>query len=290
MGSLCDRLVRPLLAAAMGLAACLGPIGCETLRSIAADAPRPTADITSLRVTGLSLESASVEVGVRVANPYAVPLPVADMTYALSSGQATFLTGAAGAQGTIPARASRDFALPATIRFADLMQAVSGIRPGAMVPYAVDSVISLDTEALGRVEVPLKKEGELPVPAPPTVSVDSIEWGELTFSNASATVNLRLGNPNAFGVDVSRIAYGLSLGGTEVARTDLAHAATIAPGRDAVLRLPLSFSPRGAGAGLFNVLMGRGASYGVSGQLSVTTPFGPLTLPLSGGGETSFTR
>lgn len=290
MGMLRDRQVRRWLICLMVATSIAAASGCETIRSFAADAPRPTAEITSLRVTGLSLESASVEVGVRVANPYSLPLPVADVTYALSSGSATFLTGAAVAQGTIPAKASRDVALPATIRFADLMQAVSGIRLGSMVPYKVDSVISLDTDVLGRVELPLSKDGELPVPAPPTASIDSIEWGELTFASATATVNLRLGNPNPFGVDVARIAYGLSLGGAEVARTNLAQAATLGPGGEVVLKLPLSFSPRSAGVGLFNVLMGRGAAYAISGDLSVTTPFGPLTLPLSAGGETTFIR
>ena len=71
---------------------------------------------------------------VEVDNPYAVPLPMSNVDYALSSQGQQFLTGKGDVQGTVPAGGSKTLGVPVQISFLELINAVKGARPGVTIP------------------------------------------------------------------------------------------------------------------------------------------------------------
>lgn len=262
-----------------------GTSGCSVLNSF----QRPTADITGVSLKEVGLSSATLMFDVKITNPYTVAIPLTNLDYCLASRESQFLAGKAQMQGSIPAQASTTVAIPTRVVYADLLKVLKSIRPGAVIPYSADIGLSVNAPGVGEVRLPLHKEGQLPIPAVPTVDVADIHWDKLSWDEIRGTVKITLGNVNDFPVDMTQLRYAFSLGGVEVANASIARPVSFqAGGGRGELELPLVVVPANAGLGVFNMLRGSGAVYGFQGSLSVSTPYGPIEMPLDKRGNVLF--
>jgi len=261
--------------------------GCGALQAIR----KPTARITGVRLENISLKAVTLVFDLEIGNPYSVPLPLANVDYSLASEGRRFLSGQADMQGAVPAGGAKTVSLPAELEYLALLAVVKKIRPGSVVPYAAELGLSVDPPLGGRLRLPLRKEGKLPVPAPPAVEVTEVQWDQLSLNHAGGRVRLKLTNRNQFPVTLSKLTYGLSLGGVEVARSSLREPVFFRGGGGAgMLEIPISLSPKRLGLAAFRMLTGKGAGYRFEGDLDVKTDFGPMSLPIRGIGKTLFKR
>ena len=139
-------------------------VGCETMNQVL-NLQKPSARMTGLKFENVKLDSATLLFDVEVDNPYPVALPLMNLDYGLSSGAEPFLNGNAELQTTVPAKSKKIVSLPANINYLDMLKALKGIRPGSKIPYKADLGLSVDAPALGLMRLPLKKEGEIVLPA-----------------------------------------------------------------------------------------------------------------------------
>jgi LEA14-like dessication related protein len=274
------RPLRParVLAAALVVLLALAA-GCKSLQDMAGMAQKPTAHVVGTSVRGLSLSNIVLLFDIEVANPYAVALPLADLSYSLNSGGRKLLDGSVQPSGSIPARGRQVIQLPVTIGFAPVLATMKGVKPGAVLPYTADFRLGVDAPAVGRLEAPFSRKGELPIPAVPEVELTSFEVGKLGLDRTSGTAKLRIRNTNQFALDLKRVGMSFSLGGAEVGSSRVSDAVSLQSGESANLAVPLSFSPRTAGASLFNLLRGRQIAYQVSGSIEANTRFGQVSIP-----------
>ena len=264
--------------------------GCQSLQDLIGGAPKPTAHVIGASIRGLSLENIVLLFDVEVENPYATSLPLIDLGYSLTSGGAKFLEGALKPSGSIPARGKQVIQIPATVSFSSLVTVLKGVKPGSIVPYTADFKIGVDAPMFGRIEVPLSKSGELPVPAVPHVELSSLAIGKLSLDQMTASAKLQVKNTNQFPLDLTKLGVSFALGGVEVGSSKLASPINLPAGQTATLEIPLSFSPRAVGVGLVNLLRGSQIAYKVSGTIDANSRFGPLSLPFSHVGNTAVTR
>jgi len=264
--------------------------GCQSLQDLIGGAPKPTAHVIDASIRGLSLENIVLLFDVEVENPYATSLPLVDLGYSLTSGGAKFLEGSIKPSGSIPARGKQVIQIPATVPFSSLFAALKGVKPGSIVPYNADFKIGVEAPVLGRIEVPLSKSGELPVPAVPHVELTSLAIGKLSLDQMTALAKVQVKNTNQFPFDLTRLAVSFALGGLEVGGSRLAHSVNVPAGQSATVDVPFSFSPRTAGIGLLNLLRGNQIAYKVYGSLDAYTRFGPISLPFSQIGNTPISR
>lgn len=96
--------------------------GCALLQSLLGQTPRPTASVAGVRLAEFSLTGATLIFDVAIQNPYAVPLPLVNVDYALSSQSLSFLSGQAPLEGTIAAGGSKTVSLPAKLVFLDILK------------------------------------------------------------------------------------------------------------------------------------------------------------------------
>jgi LEA14-like dessication related protein len=269
--------------------------GCGVVQDVIRS-DKPTARVTGVGIEDFSLDGLALRFDVRIDNPYSVGLPLLSLDFALASEGRPFLAGSADAAGTIPARDARTVPVTARVRFADLLRVLSGVKPGALVPYGADFRVVVDAPGVGRLNLPLRKEGELPVPTVPDVRLEQVEWTRLEPTEARARLTLGVDNPNRFAMRIERLGFDLSLGGVKVAEgrfdtefdlDDVAPEDAAVDGQGAWFEgVDISFSPLQLGAGVFNLLSGRAASsYVLSGTLDVKTPFGPLAMPYQSSGR-----
>ncbi|MGQ0627851.1 MAG: LEA type 2 family protein [Phycisphaerales bacterium] len=270
-------LPRFVLASAMTLCT-LTLCGCKSAGEFLAGAEKPSLRVVNASIDGLTTESAALVFDVEVANPYSVPLPLTNVEYALASRGAAFLSGAANVQGTIPAGGKQVFKVPANLRFVEALAALKGVRPGQVVPYAADLGFSVDAPVVGRMKVPVRKEGELPLPAAPDVRIADVRWQNTGLTEASGAIALDVRNTNQFALDLRSLGFDLELGGKSIASGAAPEARSLAPGQTARIELPVKVSLLNAGLGAFSALTGSADKYRVSGKAAVGTPFGPANL------------
>jgi LEA14-like dessication related protein len=264
--------------------------GCQSMQDMLGGAPRPTAHVIGASIRGLSLENIVLLFDVEVENPYAASLPLTDLGYSLASGGKKFLEGTLTPTGSIPARGKQVIQLPATVPFSSLYAALKGVKPGAIVAYTADFRIGVNVPVLGRIDVPLSKNGEFPVPAVPQVELSSLAIGKLSLDQIKASAKLQVKNTNQFPLDLTKLGVNFALGGQEVGGSKLTNPVTLSAGQATTIEMPLSFSPRAVGIGLVNLLRGNQIAYKVSGSIDANTRFGPLSLPFSHIGNTAVTK
>ena len=272
-------VVAPLLVSSLA--------GCSALDMLA----KPSAHITGVKFGDIGLKAATLVFDVDVSNPYSVVLPLMNIDYGLASGATPFLSGKADLQGTVPARGSKTVSLPVQIAYAGLLDVLKGVRPGAVVPYTAEMGLSVNAPVAGVLRLPLKKEGKLPVPTVPEVSVQEIKWDKVSLDRAGGRFKLNMVNRNQFPIELSKLTYGLSLGETEVANSSLTKAVPFgADGGAGTIDIPISFSPKQMGLAVFQMITGKKAGYTLKGMLDVKTPFGPMSLPINKVGDTLLRR
>jgi len=264
--------------------------GCQSMQDLISAAPKPTAHVIGASIRGLSLENIVLLFDVEVENPYATSLPLVDLRYSLASGGKNFLEGTAQPTGSIPPRGKQVLQLPATVQFASLLAALKGVKPGAIVPYIADFKIGVDAPVLGRIDVPLSKSGELPVPAAPKIEMSSLAVDKLGLDQIKASAKLQVRNINQFPLDLSKLGVTFALGGYDVASSKLAQPISLPAGQTTNLEVPFSFSPRTAGVGMVNLLKGNQIAYEVYGSIDANSRFGPLSMPFKHIGNTAVTR
>lgn len=264
-------------------------LSCSALQSILGSVPKPGASIVGVKLNGVDLQQANLTFDIDISNPYSVPLPLTNLSYALATNGKSFLSGnAKDLQGSIPANGNHVIQLPVSIKFLETLNVLSSFKPGSVIPYTANMDLSVDAPGVGPLSLPLKKESEFPVPTAPDVSVQSIDWQDISFAESTAVLNLRIKNNNDFPLDLNKLNYALKLSGTTVVKNSIEKATSFAKGQENTVKIPISVSPASLGFQLFNMLKGSGSSYGFDGAMDVQTPFGPLNLPLSGSGDTKF--
>ena len=274
------------LVALAAIATMVVPTGCGSINQIMGG-DQPSARVVDVGLQGLDLQAATLRFDVEVSNPYGIDLPILGLDYALASTGTEFLSGRSSRGGTIPARGRSVIPLTARVDFLQTMGLLKGISPGAVVPYSADLGIAVDAPAIGELRVPVRKEGEFPIPTVPDVSIRDIEWESLSLTGASAVVNLDVTNSNSFPIDLSRLVYDLALGGTRVVQSSVDRSVKFA-GAGGSNTIPLRFSMRPADLGVaaFQLLRGESAGYDISGLMDLGTKFGPLSLPFGDQGQT----
>lgn len=265
--------------------------GCATVRQIASGTlARPSADVTAVRLTNVTLSSADMSFDVAITNPLAVAVPLADVDFSLASRGSPFVEGVTAFDRSISAGATETVTLPVSLDYVELVRTLASVRPGHVVPYEASIALHLSLPGGQALRLPVSKSGELPIPQAPSVGVSSIRWDELSLTRARGVLALDITNTNAFPFDLSALDYGLSLGRNRIADGSASRQRAFEPGESAPLELPLEVSLASLGASALEMLAGGDAPYALDLGLTVGTPFGPMTWQFGSEGTAPITH
>lgn len=264
--------------------------GCESLQKAIDAAPQPNARVIGAELRNLKLNSVDMIFSVEVSNPYTTELPVAKLAYVLESRGTNLLEGAIEPTGGIPARGRSVIQLPARITFETLLATLKDAKPGSVVPWRAEFIVAVDAPLIGRMNLPITRRGDLPVPTMPNVEVAAFDLGSLSLDKADAVATLKFTNTNRFAIDLKRLGLTLDLGDSPVARTSVSNTGRIAAGDSATIKVPISFSPRAFGIPLFNLLKGDAANYKLAGSIQADTAYAPLSAPFNSSGRIKIGR
>ena len=283
----------PHLSLPFATALCIAAVvlnGCAIIEGLLSPSSRPKAKVTGARIQDLSLTDLTLLFDVEITNPASSDLPLVALDYDIASDGSNVVSGRADLDGTIPATGSRTIQLPARVTFADVLNVAKGVKPGAVVPYQANLLLSVDVPSMGPLELPLRKDGEFPVPTVPTVELSSVRWESLTLDRAEAVLDLHVVNTNDFEIGLAQLDYSLILGGSRISEGIYREPSDLKPGDNKQLSVGMSISPKSLGLAAFRTLSGSGGDYELAGNLACKTRFGPVDFKYEKAGETSFER
>ena len=264
---------------------------CQSAKKVTSESKKPSAKITGVHFRDLSMDALTLLFDIEVTNPYSVSLPLANLEYGLSSNGQQFVDGMAGLRESIPAGQSKTVSVPVEIGFMEALRALDQIRPGSIVPYKAEMAVSVNAPGDQTIRLPLTREGSLPIPSIPSLSLKELRWSELSLDEAKGTLRLHLVNQNEFPVDLSGMFYRLALADKEVASAKVQQSAKFAEkGGEGDLEIPVSFSPKKLGLAVFQMLMGAEAGYSLDGTMDMQTPYGPIPMPFTSVGKMPFRK
>jgi LEA14-like dessication related protein len=145
-----------LVSVLAGLTACAG-LGLEQIFE------RPRVRVTGLDVTRVTLRDADLRFDFAVENPNPIRLPLDGIDYELRVNGERVLDGFADEDLEIAARGETPVRLPLRVSFADLARAWGSLRQQRdRSRYQLSAEFLFDVPVVGRVAVPVRRDGDLP--------------------------------------------------------------------------------------------------------------------------------
>jgi LEA14-like dessication related protein len=256
---------------------------CSLLRGVT-DFHEPTLSYKDVSLSDVSLAGATVNFTVTVHNPNPQGLSLAEADYKLSLAGKQIFAGKPASGIQIAGGGSSDVVLPAQIRFADVGDSLAAVLQKEEVPYRAEGQIGVRTP-LGIVPVPFAKEGMLPLPRIPTVTIQPPRIAQLSLTQATLDLPLTLANPNSFPLPLGTVVADLHIAGADVGRIASPELGNIAGRQSRTVALPVTVRFAQALAAARALQEGR-AHVALDGSLSS----GGASVPLHIEREVDFTR
>lgn len=248
---------------------------------------KPTADITTINISHISLEKAELVVDVLIKNPNPVPIPLVDINYLIGSDGRKLISGLIPDAGTIRAHGEETVKIPVKLIFDDIKNTFDDIQPGSIIPYLIKVDLIVDVPVFGRLTLPLEKTGEIPIPYKPDIDIEKIKFETFSFEETVAVLHLKLENKNDFDLFLNALDYEVWLCDVSIGGAELSKSAKIEKTGISNIEVPITFRPKDLGSALWDMMRGKGTGYSIKGNINVDTPFGAMKLPISKEGGTT---
>ncbi len=115
---------------------------------------------------------------------------------------------------------------------------------------------------------------------PPSAQLAGVSVTGLGLSGGSLDLKLDVFNPNSYTLRSTRLQVGIDLENTPFGTAALDQPLELPPSAHSQVRVPLTFTWSGVGAGA-RALLGKGSvNYGLTGRILVDTPLGQRSVDL----------
>ncbi|HLR30923.1 MAG TPA: LEA type 2 family protein, partial [Fodinibius sp.] len=148
--------------------------GCQTVKDIANSIQKPSLSVEDVRVTGFNFREMELTYSIKVNNPNPVAIRMLGYDYSLGINEHSFLKGDQTKKVNIEASDESIFQVPMTVNFEDLYNTVKGVAGREKSSYSFLSHLAFELPVLGHTEIPVRKEGEIPMIKLPKLSVQNL--------------------------------------------------------------------------------------------------------------------
>jgi LEA14-like dessication related protein len=268
--ALCALTVVPLLSCSA-----LGPLGKQL------EPYTPKVRFKTLQLNSIDWTRASVDFEFYVDNPNPLQVKVDQFAYAMALGGVKLLQGTNKDGLRLKASGSSVMALPVTVVFSELFEAVSGLSGKEKVPFDLRGYFGFDTP-LGLARVKFRETGNFPVVHMPDVSLEGVRLGKLDLLGQRASLNIDLGVANTRGgspLTFDGFDYKIGLGGRSVAGGIVKSLANVAAGKKQTVSLPIDLNLGAVAGSVINAVTKGGAmDVTLAASVTVGTPLGAIPL------------
>ena len=269
----------PLFLALLSAATLMLLLSCSALDAVMKDAvQKPRVSFTSAELTGLTFADADLLFVLEIENPNSFGVHMAGFDYDFRIDEATFVSGVSENRLDIDAGGSSMVELPVNVAYRDLFSSYSSLIDKDESTYQIVCGFIFDLPVLGRIRIPVNREGEIPVRRMPKIRYGGLELTNLSFTEAELELAMYLDNPNGLSLNLSSLTYDLEINQSPWIKGGLQHTVEIGEHEEGLIRLPFTFDLIQIGMGAYNLLRdNEPLEYRVSGDYGFIT-----SVPLIG--------
>lgn len=227
---------------------------CQTARNLAHNISKPTLSVADVRVTDFSFNELELTYDVKVNNPNPVPLHMLSYDYNFKVNGHEFVQGDHDKQLRIAESGSSTFQIPMRINFQDLYSLFGSLRSKDQADYQFLAHLAFNLPVLGKTTLPLKKDGTLPMIKLPKIELSSIKLNHLGFSEAKMAMNLKVHNPNGFGLLLKGLTYHLNVNKNNWVDANKEKQVTIQKNNSQIISIPISLNLSQIGTSVIQLL------------------------------------
>jgi LEA14-like dessication related protein len=241
--------------------------GCAFLKQMAASGfQKPSLAFKDATLSDITLAGATVNLVFTVTNPNDAALSLAETDYKLLIEGKQVVAGKPPAGIRIPANGTGEVTLPASLKFADVAGSIADFLRKEQANYSAEGHIGVDTP-IGIAALPFQKEGTVPLPKLPDVSLGTPKIGEIGLTSARIDVPLVFNNKNAFALPLGSVSGALRIAGADVGEVGAQPVGRVDPRAAKTVTLPVTVHFSQAMAAARAIREGR-AHVAVDGQLA----------------------
>jgi LEA14-like dessication related protein len=176
-----------------------------------ADVIKPTAKLTDTRLTNIDFEKADLVFDLAVNNQNPVAINLAGLNYDLKIEGQSMISGVTARGLEIKPASTSTVQIPVTLRFDDLKKLPGEVWKNDRFGYQLDSEFVVDLPVIGHYAIPVTKQGELPVPKLPAITLKDLQVKNLSLTAAEVVARVEIDNPNDFDLGFSDFNYQLNI-------------------------------------------------------------------------------
>lgn len=226
---------------------------CSSLQQLA-DMQQPTLSVDDVRVTGFNLREVEMTFDMEIDNPNPVSLTLNSYNYDFKIADNSFVSGNQPLNSSIAASGQNIVSVPVTFTFQELFNSFNILREQNETSYSFLADLEVQVPVLGLVTVPVDKTGTFPVVKIPTISLDGFRVTDLSFSKAEVELDLKVNNPNSFGMNIQGLNYGVELNGISPVSGEISQSVSVNERSSETITIPATFNLAELGLSAYRLL------------------------------------
>ncbi len=262
-------------------------VGCQKLGGLsgigeALEPYRPDVSFEKLDLQEIDFSHVEVDLLFSVNNKAPVGLSLASLDYQFELEGEQVLSGEQSDGLSLPADGQAELTVPISLTFSDISSLLGAAKGKDVLEFGLSGDMGIDTPA-GVLQLPYSAAGELPVLRAPSVALSGLRVDDLALLENRATVALDLSVTNDGGASIGLkdLDYTLKLAGAEVADGQLSSLGSVDGGSTQTVSLPINLTLTSLGSAALEAIKSGGqVQVGLSGGLSVETPYGSVPLSI----------
>jgi LEA14-like dessication related protein len=233
---------------------------------------RPEVRIVSSQLEALSFSGFTLRFDVEIKNPNPIGIGLAGYDYELQIEGNPFLNGVVNEKVSIEARDRSIVPLPVELSFEEIVKTIGALEGREEANYQLVSGFSFDLPVLGRVRIPVQRDGVFPILKVPQLQVVSLRLNEISLAGASLVLDLELINRNNFKVFIEAVEYRFTVNEADWASGMRQERVRIPEDDSAHLRIPIDLDFTAIGRGVYQmILAGQSLQYTLEADVAVGT-------------------
>jgi LEA14-like dessication related protein len=238
--------------------------GCSVLNQLI---QKPTLTYKGMAVKEMTLFDGTFLLNFTVSNPNPIGVPVDQMTYDVKIDGRDFIKGSVDKKTSLPGNGSADVAVPIHLNYMDFFKSILDFTQKSELAYEVSGTV-----LVYGFNIPYHAKGTLPVPKPPTVTLNHVEIKSMSFMNASIVFVVDMVNSNPFPILMDSLDYQIKLAGLDLAGGSAKAVQPINASGKSTISLPVTVSVLKMGQAILDILGKTSSEYDISGSMQFNVP------------------
>lgn len=230
--------------------------GCTVIQDLSESVQKPSVSVEDVRISDFNFQRMELIYDIKIKNPNAVGVQLLSYDYQLDINENMIIQGDQAEKTTIESSGESVIQVPVSVSFTDIYNTITNIAGADSASYAFSSNLSFDLPVLGQTNLPVQKEGEIPLLKLPDVRVSNLQVKSLNLDSANLNLKLQFDNPNGFGLKVNSLNYDLVINGDTWAEGSALKNVHIKQNGVTQLNIPLTLNISRLGFSAYRILTG----------------------------------